>query len=242
MWFSPFCQIWWVPLPFPQIKALTIRSLVLQHIQITIIVTIQCVLVCVDKILLFAVLFNGFMAPMVSLLLHSSGSEWLRVNKYPSSYRLGGCGWGSVDLNLIHILWCTFSVKIERSISIIEVLFVLNGNDFEAKIFYPIPWGFNATQYKRNAVLSIVLSPSCMKLNNLKSPWKKMDETEVENEIILALIDHLNQLYQRKTGISSQWKYDPFSQVNRWEISRTLVFEWLFTSQWNRLHDSFALY
>ena len=31
-----------------------------------------------------------------------------------------------------------------------------------------------------------------------------MDETEIENEIILALIDYLNQLYQRKTGISSQ--------------------------------------
>ena len=150
MWFSPFCQIWRVPLPFPQIKALTIRSLVLQHIQITIIVTIQCVLVCVKKILLSAVLFNGVwlggggekfptsimqimndrLAPMISLLLHSSGSEWLRVNKHPSSYQLCWCGWGSVDLNLIHILWCTFSIKIERSISIIEVLFVLNGNDF----------------------------------------------------------------------------------------------------------------
>jgi len=59
MSFSPFCQIWRVSLPFPQIKALTIRSLVLQHIQITIIVTIQCVLVCVDKMLLSAVLFNG---------------------------------------------------------------------------------------------------------------------------------------------------------------------------------------
>lgn len=175
MWFSPFCQIWRVPLPFPQIKALTIRSLVLQHIQITIIVTIQCVLVCIEKILLSAVLFNGFMAPMISLLLHSSGSEWLRVNKYPSSYQLCWCGWGSVDLYLIHILWCTFSIKIERSISI-QVLFVSNGNDFEAKIFYPILWGFNATQHKRNAVLSIVLSPSCMKLNHLKSPWNKMDE------------------------------------------------------------------
>lgn len=42
-----------------------------------------------------------------------------------------------------------------------------------------------------------------------------MDETEVENEIILALIDYLNQLCQRKTGISSQWKYYPFSQVVR---------------------------
>lgn len=126
-------------------------------------------------------IMNNRLAPMISLLLHSSGSEWLRVNKYPSSYQLCCCSWGSVDLNLIHILWCTFSIKIERSISIIGVLFVSNGNDFEAKIFYPILWGFNATQHKRNAVLSIVLSPTCMKLNNLKSPSKKLDETEVEN-------------------------------------------------------------